>query len=681
MSPASPDCPADAAPALLDALRIDAALGDALDAALRTHGFRLRRFERAEAWIDALKQSVPRALLAPAAVASNAVELLDKLAGGDGRIGAVMLLACGSAEGRLDALFGGADGYFELGEPARCAAELAQWLAQQDPAPFRVLLVEDDRDGRAFAAGLLRRVGMLVEEVADPTEAVAHARALQPDIVLLDLHMPGLDGVALTAQLRASGLSPQLPIVMLSGEERPGARYSALRLGADDFLVKPVPPRTLIASVRARVKRARALQRVSTSTHERGPRLRRGEFFGELERRAQASGEHWCVLLALRIDQADLREQLGLAAAYALERDLESRLRPLLESGDRYSLWEELGFGLLLERADAASLEQLFGALRSAVSAQPFVVDGQSLPLSLSIGFALPPRERRDELADRWIASAFAALAMATRLGGDRAEGVLSRDPNALPPERVMVITQALKDLDRGGSLRFAFQPLLGLRDERRQFALLARLRDLRSPLQGYPRHEYRDLARQQGKLTTIDRMGLFHAFETITELQQHGLDGRVLVPLDLAATDARQCTWLEAELRRRSGVAAALLLELDVESLRDPAHAATLARLQDLGLGLAAASTSAEVGLLHSLLDQPVQLLRLPHAQITAVPPAALAPLLERWHAAGRSLLVDQVESMQAVSGLWTLGVDFLQGDALAGASPRPDIEADGEG
>jgi len=577
-------------PALLDALRIDATLADALDAALGPHGFRLRRFDSAAAWMAALRQEVPRALLAPAAVTANAVELLDKLAGGDGRIGGVLLLAVGAAEGRLEALFGGADGYLELGEPARCAAELGQWLAQQDPAPFRVLLVEDDRDGRAFAGGLLRRVGMQVEEVADPTTALARAEAVRPDIVLLDLHMPELDGVALTAQLRASGLSPHLPIVMLSGEERPGARFSALRLGADDFLVKPVPPRTLIASVRARVKRGRALRRVVAGSAERAPRLRRGEFFRELERRADANGERWCVLLAVRIDQTELREQLGLSGAYALERDLEARLRPLIAAGDHYSLWEELGFGLLLERDDAASLEQLFGDLRAAVSAQPFRIDTESLPLSLSIGFALPPRERRDDVADRWIASAFAALAMATRLGGDRAEGVLSRDPSALPPERVMVITQALKDLDRGSSLRFAFQPLLSLRDDRRQFALLARLRDLRSPLQGYPRHEYRDLARKHGKLATIDRLSLFHAFETLNELQQRGHDARVLVPVTPLVVTARALAVL--------GRAGTVVLP-DFLTMAGDALAATIASLDDTviaGIGAQVRSVADEL-------------------------------------------------------------------------------------
>jgi CheY-like chemotaxis protein len=670
--------PASAQAMVVDCLRLEARLAEALEAVLQAQGASLRRFARAEEWIAALQQALPRALLVPAAAAGNAVELLDKLTGGDARIGGVPLLASGSAGQRLDALFGGADGWFDSAEPARFAAELAAWVMQQDPVPFRVLLVEDDRDGRAYAAGLLRRVGMQVEEVADPATALARAEALRPDIVLLDLHMPGLDGVALTAQLRASSsLSPHLPIIMLSGEERPGARYSALRLGADDFLVKPVPPRALIASVRARAKRARAQQRNGVVAAERGPRLRRSEFFAELARRAGHEGASWCVLLALRVDQGDLQERLGLSDAYALERALDARLRPLLAPGDRYSLWEEFGFGLLVERASAEAIEQLLAALLAAVAATPFVVDDANLPLSVSIGYALPPRERRDDVADRWIGSAFAALAMATRLGGGRAEGVLSRDPGALPPERVMVITQALKDLDRGGSLRFAFQPLLGLHDERRQFALLARLRDLRSPLQGYPRHEYLALARKHGKLALIDRLSLFHAFETVAELQQHGHVARLLVPLDLAATDERQSAWLEAELRRRSGLAAALLLELDAEALQDPAHAPLLARLQAAGVALAAATATPDLGLFERLAAQPVQLLRLPHALLAGAATTALAPLLERWHASGRQLLVDRVESLQAVSGLWSLGVDFLQGDVLAGASPRPDLDA----
>lgn len=659
----------------VDLLAIDTGLAAAVETAVESRGGRVRRFQRADAFVQALMQGLPKLLLVPAPVLPQAVELLDKLVAREPQLAALRLLACGDDDVRLASVLAGADGWLLSSEPAAFADQVVAELLRPATLPTRLLVIDAESESRSRLVAGLTALGIAVEALDDPRLALSQLEARRPEAVLAALTLPGLDGLALTERLRNTAVAATLPIILLAAEDSTSARMAALRCGADGLLTTPVRLRELVAVLGGQVRRPQGAG-TAADPAALGLRRPRGEFLAELQHRGGVAAEGWELLLALRVDQADLRKRLGLSAAYALERELAERIRPQLQPTDCYSLWEEFGYGLLLRRGSEPEVEATLGDLLRAVAGQPFQVADETLPLSVSIGYALPPREGRGDLGDRWIASSFAALAMAQRLGGGRAEGMLSRDPHALPPERVMVIQQALRDLGRGGSLRFEFQALAGLRDERRHFALSARLRDLRSPLSGYPRQEYRELARAEGQLATIDRMGLFHALETITELQQEGLEVCVLAAFDLAASDERQLAWLEAELRRRSGMAAALMLDLDAEQVLDPLHAEQIARLRQAGLTLAAGGAAVEP-LLAALAGQPVQLLRLPHAQISRFPDAELRELFRRWQALDRRLLIEQVESMQAVGSLWSLGIDYLQGDALAGATPRPDIDS----
>lgn len=655
---------------------LPAAAAQALGSALGALGWRCQSFESAEAWLSALQLEVPDLVLTRAQAVPATAEVLDRLSVQDPRLSAVQLVALGGRDQRLPAELAGADLFLEEPNARAVALRLQAWTRGLDRSPFRVLVIDDDAEARLYAGSVLRRVGMQVEDFADADAALQRAREWRPDLVLVDLYMPGVDGLAITRRLRAEA-ALQLQIVVLSGEERPQARYNALRLGVDDFLTKPVRPRVLIAAVRSRIKRSRAFgERNGDDQAPNGPRLRRGDFLQRLRQRQSAASPEWRVLSALRVDgAAALREKLGLGGTDALERALAARIEAVLGAGDCYALWEELGFGVLIERAEVEAVRSALNDLLEGVRGEAFDVGAQPLQLDLSVGYALPPRTQADPEGERWIASAFAAVSVAAQLGGNRAEGVLSRDPDALPPERVLVIRHALAELARGGSLRLEFQPLLRLRGERSAYALITKLRDLRAPLQGYPRAEFLGLAREQGQLSTIDRMALFNAFEAVSEQRQRGRRSSLMVPLDLASVDARQIAWIEAELKRRPALREDLWLEVDADALLDPAHVELVARLVATGLALAVSSRSPSLDLLEQLSAAPVRLLRLPQACLQGSEPAAR---IATWHALGREILIDRVESMAAVSGLWNLGVDYLQGDALAAASPRLDFEGE---
>src|SRR5690606_18963768 len=149
--------------------------------------------------------------------------------------------------------------------PARPAATPLQ--SGQDAAPYRVLVVEDDPSQALFAESVLNGAGMQAQVVSVTSEVMDAMEQLRPDLVLMDLHMPGLDGAELTGMISAHADFALTPVVFLTGDDDPERRFEALDLGADDFLRKPVRPKHLISAVQHRIARARALQGPSAAAH------------------------------------------------------------------------------------------------------------------------------------------------------------------------------------------------------------------------------------------------------------------------------------------------------------------------------------------------------------------------------------------------------------------------------
>lgn len=117
----------------------------------------------------------------------------------------------------------------------------------------RLLIVDDDRTFRRSTAALLRQDGHHVEEAADGSEAVGALGTGAFDLIVLDLRMPGLDGIDLVEVLRKRG--HDAPILMISGYGTVDAAVEALHTGADDFLTKPVEPDVLSARVETLLER------------------------------------------------------------------------------------------------------------------------------------------------------------------------------------------------------------------------------------------------------------------------------------------------------------------------------------------------------------------------------------------------------------------------------------------
>jgi len=119
----------------------------------------------------------------------------------------------------------------------------------------RVLVVEDELKIARLVRDYLHQAGFDVLEAADGNSALTLARTEQPDMIVLDLGLPGLDGLDVTKALRATSA---VPIIMLTARTEESDRIVGLELGADDYVTKPFSPKELVARIRAVLRRADA---------------------------------------------------------------------------------------------------------------------------------------------------------------------------------------------------------------------------------------------------------------------------------------------------------------------------------------------------------------------------------------------------------------------------------------
>jgi two-component system, OmpR family, response regulator ResD len=147
----------------------------------------------------------------------------------------------------------------------------------------KVLVVDDDPTVAEVVVAYLDRAGFDTRHVGDGAEAIGYAATFDPDLVVLDLMLPGLDGVEVCRRLRATS---EVPVVMLTALGAEADRVLGLEVGADDYVTKPFSPRELVLRVQSVLRRSRG-----PADPRPAQRLEDGDLIVDLSaRRAQRAG-------------------------------------------------------------------------------------------------------------------------------------------------------------------------------------------------------------------------------------------------------------------------------------------------------------------------------------------------------------------------------------------------------
>ena len=136
--------------------------------------------------------------------------------------------------------------YTETHQPAAMA------MPERDALSTKVLVVDDERMVTEVVERYLAREGYEVRLAANGTDALRVGQEWSPDIIVLDLMLPGIDGLEVCRRLRAT---TNVPIIMLTARGEESDRIVGLEMGADDYMVKPFSPRELVARIKAVLRR------------------------------------------------------------------------------------------------------------------------------------------------------------------------------------------------------------------------------------------------------------------------------------------------------------------------------------------------------------------------------------------------------------------------------------------
>jgi diguanylate cyclase (GGDEF)-like protein len=163
-------------------------------------------------------------------------------------------------EARLDAVRAGCSSYFIKPVNYSDVLETLDRLTRSEPEPYRILIVDDEADTAEFHSYSLEAAGLETVTVTDPLDVMSQIVEFNPDVILLDVYMPGCTGLELAMVIRQEEAFVGVPIVFLSRETDRMKQIAALGEGGDDFFTKPVPPDQLVPAVSARAQRGRTLR-------------------------------------------------------------------------------------------------------------------------------------------------------------------------------------------------------------------------------------------------------------------------------------------------------------------------------------------------------------------------------------------------------------------------------------
>lgn len=297
--------------------------------------------------------------------------------------------------------------------------KLDDLTSPQSPEPFRVLIVDDEPSLARLFGLVLRQAGMETYELTEPLDIMGPLVEFRPDLILMDVYMPGCKGTELASVIRQQEAYLGIPIVFLSVEEDMSKQQDAMRKGGDDFIRKPVEPRNLVAAVSTRAARARVLRQLMVRDSLTGL-LNHTNLKEQLEIEvARTMRQNQSIALAmLDLDHfKTINDTYGHATGDRVLRSLSRMLMQRLRTTDVVGRYGGEEFAVILTGATAQDAAKRLNEVRESFAELSHFADGQEFKVTFSCGVAgAPPNGESGGLSE----SADKALYEAKRSGRNR---------------------------------------------------------------------------------------------------------------------------------------------------------------------------------------------------------------------------------------------------------------------
>jgi diguanylate cyclase (GGDEF)-like protein len=288
-------------------------------------------------------------------------------------------------------------------------------FAQQLGEPFRVLVIDDDIELSKRYSLVLDNAGMQVATLSKPENIDAVMHSFNPEVVLLDVHMPLCSGPELAQIIRFNDAWLRVPIIYLSAETDISKQIKALLKAGDDFVTKPISDNALVASVLARAQRARSLSNALSRDSLTGLLKHadiKEQVAAEVERAARR-GTSACVVMLDLDNFKQVNDSYGHAIGDNVIRALSNLLRQRLRRVDGLGRYGGEEFTAVLPECSLEQAKRIFDEIRLRFAELPFIAHDSSFNVTFSAGIAQSNSQisanQLIELADQALYAAKAA--------------------------------------------------------------------------------------------------------------------------------------------------------------------------------------------------------------------------------------------------------------------------------
>jgi DNA-binding response OmpR family regulator/EAL domain-containing protein (putative c-di-GMP-specific phosphodiesterase class I) len=522
------------------------------------------------------------------------IEVVER-AGNSGPRRPLVLALCDGSDlrQRLFAQRAGADSVLEGADALHTVERLMALFLHQGREDARVLVIDDDTSTAMLCAKVLAHKGigsMCVHNAREGLDAIASYR---PDLVLLDLYLPDMNGIEVAQMIRERPDMALAPIVFLSGEEDIEQRFDAIRMGGDDFLCKPVKPRHLLASVTGRLGRLRRNGAVGgiAAIDPRSGRIDRATLVHEIERARRGELGECVGLVMLSVDDVPaLAKRLGFVRAgdLALQVGTAFASESALASG--VCALGDFSFLALLPVSGDGALRIAAENLRARLSGRGWMSADAPVRVSFSLGGARADAPGLD--IDDLVAQVAEAVQVAQQHGGGRSEWAVRAGDEAPVAPEVKLAHAILRRPLTEDTTAFRYRALVPLHGQLANqflvdFSLLA---PKASQGQKVGRAVFKEVAQSLNVMRAVDRFQVHVLGQRACRATAAFPDLRILVPMSADTLfDPAFPQWLAADLHGLHCDADALALVFDIRQLlADVARASrALEAIQTAGVRL----------------------------------------------------------------------------------------------
>ncbi len=292
---------------------------------------------------------------------------------------------------RLQAVRAGGDDFFiapvEIGRLIDTIDKLTERIEQE---PYHVLVVDDDPEQVSYHAHVLQQAGMITSVATDPKHVVKVLVESKPEIILVDMYMPGCSGGELAAIIRQQPAFVSIPIVFLSIENSVDIQMDAIQSGGDDFLVKPIKEEHLISSISNRIERTRGMRYLMERDSLTGL-LNHTNLKEQLSRevlRSQRTNTEICFAM-IDVDLfKSVNDTYGHLTGDNVLKGLARLLQERLRKTDIIGRYGGEEFGAILLNTNTEHAERIMNEIRDNFSHMKQYSDSQEFHVAFSCGIA-----------------------------------------------------------------------------------------------------------------------------------------------------------------------------------------------------------------------------------------------------------------------------------------------------